>query len=129
MTEAQKKASKKYDAVNTRTFTIKLNYNTDADAIAYLETQGNVQGLIKCLIREKIGGLTKMYTVAQEIEWISVNDALPTDDEKKLVITQTQKGIRSFNLAYYSKTGWHGMGSMSCVIYWANLPDISEVTA
>ena len=58
MTEAQKKASKKYDAANTRTFTIKLNYNTDADAIAYLETQGNVQGLIKGLIREKIGGLT-----------------------------------------------------------------------
>lgn len=58
MTEAQKKASKKYDAANTRTFTIKLNYNTDADAIAYLETQRNVQGLIKGLIREKIRGLT-----------------------------------------------------------------------
>lgn len=58
MTEAQKKASKKYDAANTRTFTIKLNYNTDADAIAYLETRGNVQGLIKSLIGEKLGGLT-----------------------------------------------------------------------
>lgn len=58
MTEAQKKASKKYDAANTRTFTIKLNYNTDADAIAYLETLGNVQGLIKDLIRERIRGLT-----------------------------------------------------------------------
>lgn len=70
-----------------------------------------------------------MFTVAQEIEWFSVNDALPTDDEKKLVITQTQKGIRSFNLAYYSDMGWHGMGSMSGVIFWADLPDIAEVTA
>lgn len=54
MTEAQKRASKKYDAKNTRTFTIKLNYNTDADVISYLETVDNVQGLIKALIRRHI---------------------------------------------------------------------------
>lgn len=54
MTEAQRRASKKYDAKNTRTFTIKLNYKTDADVISYLETIENVQGLIKSLIREYI---------------------------------------------------------------------------
>lgn len=69
-----------------------------------------------------------MITIAQEIEWFSVRDILPTDDGKKLVITQTQKGVRSFNLAYYTDMGWHGMGSMSGVIYWAHLPDITEVT-
>lgn len=47
MTEAQKQASKKYDANNTRTFTIKLNYNTDADLINFLETRKNIQGTIK----------------------------------------------------------------------------------
>ena len=61
MTEAQKRASRKYDAKNTRTFTIKLNYNTDADMISYLETIENVQGLIKLLIKKHIfkcvGGL------------------------------------------------------------------------
>lgn len=59
MTEAQKRASKKYDANNTRTFTIKLNYNTDANIIAYLESIENVQGLIKALINEKIDKITK----------------------------------------------------------------------
>lgn len=68
-----------------------------------------------------------MITVLQKIEWFSVEDVLPTDDERKLVITQTQKGIRSFNLAYHSDRGWHGMGSMSSVIFWANLPNIAEV--
>ena len=60
MTEAQKNASKKYDKENTRTFTIKLNYNTDADLIAFLEMLSNVQGYIKELIsrdlRRKTGG-------------------------------------------------------------------------
>ena len=60
MTEAQKRASKKYDSENTKTFTFKLNYNTDADMIAFLEMLGNKQGYIKELIsrdlRKRIGG-------------------------------------------------------------------------
>ena len=50
MTEAQKKASSKYDKENTKTFTIKLNYNTDGDLIAFLEMLENRQGYIKKLI-------------------------------------------------------------------------------
>lgn len=61
MTEAQKRASKKYDANNTRTFTIKLNYNTDADLILYLESVENVQGLIKDLLQKAIYGGTEHY--------------------------------------------------------------------
>lgn len=50
MTEAQKRAQKKYDANKTKTFTIKLNLNTDADIVAELEAADNVQGFIKKLI-------------------------------------------------------------------------------
>jgi len=52
MTEAQKQASKKYDKKNTRIFTIKLNYNTDADLIRLLETRDNMQGFIKTVLNE-----------------------------------------------------------------------------
>ena len=50
MTESQRK----YDAKNTRTFTLKLNKNTDADIIDYLEKTGNVQGCIKELLRRRL---------------------------------------------------------------------------
>ena len=50
MTEAQKRASAKYDKEKTRIFTIKLNYNTDADLIALLESQENIQGFIKRIL-------------------------------------------------------------------------------
>ena len=51
MTEAQKRASAKYDKEKTRIFTIKLNYNTDADLIAMLEAQENIQGFIKRMLK------------------------------------------------------------------------------
>lgn len=57
MTEARKRASKNYDAKNTKTYCIKLNKNTDADLIRILEGVDNVQGYIKELIRQKyLGG-------------------------------------------------------------------------
>ena len=59
MTEAQKQASKKYDKKNTRIFTIKLNYNTDADLIGLLETQKNIQGFIKTVLNEWLRRLIK----------------------------------------------------------------------
>ena len=52
MTEARKRASKNYDAKNTKTYCIKLNKNTDADIIRILEEVDNVQGYIKELIRQ-----------------------------------------------------------------------------
>lgn len=52
MTEAQRKASRKYDKEKTRIFTIKLNYNTDADLINLLESRTNIQGFIKELLNE-----------------------------------------------------------------------------
>lgn len=50
-TEAQKRATQKYDAKNTKQYHLKLNLITDADIIAQLEKQASIQGYIKALIR------------------------------------------------------------------------------
>ena len=51
MAKKQSIASMKYDSANTKRVYIKLNANTDADILEYLEKQGNKQGYIKELIR------------------------------------------------------------------------------
>lgn len=53
-TEAHKAANRRYDKTNTRQFVLKLNVNTDADVIEWLDRQDNKQGEIKWLIREQI---------------------------------------------------------------------------
>jgi hypothetical protein len=53
-TAAQLKAIKKYDKEHTTTILIKLNNNTDADLIEYLDQSGNKQGTIKAALREYI---------------------------------------------------------------------------
>ena len=50
-TEAQKRASIKYDKENTTQNMIKLNKKTDADILDHLSKIDNVQGYIKQLIR------------------------------------------------------------------------------
>ena len=52
--EAQKRASAKYDAGNTTRLYIKLNNGTDADILKRLEQEPNKQGWIKELIRKAI---------------------------------------------------------------------------
>lgn len=52
--DAQKKASAKYDAANTMQFKIKLNKTTDADIIEHLKSLDNKQGYIKNLILQDI---------------------------------------------------------------------------
>ena len=54
-TEAQKRASAKYDAANTTAVKIKLNRKTDSDILKRLQEVGNKQGYIKNLIRNDIG--------------------------------------------------------------------------
>ena len=48
------KYSKKYDEANTIQVKLKLNSNTDADIIEFLNNSGNKQGTIKKLIRDEI---------------------------------------------------------------------------
>lgn len=50
-TEAQKRASAKYDKTHTKGIYLKLNTETDADIIEFLSGVDNVQGYIKDLIR------------------------------------------------------------------------------
>lgn len=52
--EAQRRAVEKYDATHTRQIKMKLNLETDADILAWLDRQPNKQGSIKEAIRDKI---------------------------------------------------------------------------
>lgn len=50
--EAQKKATLKYDAKNTKQLHLKLNLIKDAALIKYLEKSGNIQGTIKAAMED-----------------------------------------------------------------------------
>lgn len=52
--EKKYEPQERYDKANTTRVAIKLNKNTDADILEYLEESGNKQGLIKALIRKEI---------------------------------------------------------------------------
>jgi hypothetical protein len=54
MSPALVKAQKKYNRTKTKSFTLKLNKETDADVIERLEKAENKQGYIKELIRKDI---------------------------------------------------------------------------
>ena len=53
--EAQQRASQKYDAENTRQVRLKLNKATDADILKRLDEVKSKQTYIKELIRKDIG--------------------------------------------------------------------------
>lgn len=44
----------KWDSENTKQVKFKLNLRTDADILAHLEAQPNIQGYVKKLIRDDI---------------------------------------------------------------------------
>ena len=52
--QAHVKASMKYNQNNVKQIKLNLNLKTDSDIIAYLDKCGNVQGLIKQLIRQEM---------------------------------------------------------------------------
>ncbi len=54
MTDAEKRAVKKYEDANILRVSLKLNKKTDADIIEALERSNNKQGLIKESIRKNI---------------------------------------------------------------------------
>lgn len=53
-TEAQKRATAKYQEANTRLLSIRLNFNTDQDIIEKLNQVESKAGYIKELIRQDI---------------------------------------------------------------------------
>ena len=54
MADKNYKYTKAYDQKNTIKVSLKLNVNTDADIIEYLDGVENKQGTIKKLIRDEI---------------------------------------------------------------------------
>lgn len=53
-TEAQKKASERYDKANTKLVVLKLNKKTDCDVLDRLDEVPSKQGYIKKLVRDDI---------------------------------------------------------------------------
>lgn len=54
VSDAKRKTNMDYDRKNTKLVGMKLNRNTDADILNFLEKQENIQGYLKRLIREDI---------------------------------------------------------------------------
>ena len=52
--EAQRRATKKYDETHTKQIHLKLNLETDADILQKLSEVSSIQGYIKELIRNDI---------------------------------------------------------------------------
>ena len=52
LSNTKRKTNMDYDRKNTKLIGMKLNKNTDADILAFLEKQENIQGYLKRLIRE-----------------------------------------------------------------------------
>ena len=59
MTDEKRAYNKEYDRQNTKMYCIKLNYRTDANLISWLDTVGNVQGLIKQLLNNELDRITQ----------------------------------------------------------------------
>ena len=57
-----------YNKEKTTTVNVRLNTGTDADLIAYLQTIGNKQGLIKDLLREEMKKDNFIYTPEEKNE-------------------------------------------------------------
>jgi len=75
-----------YDRQNTRRINLKLNNKTDADIIRKLESQENIQGYIKNLIRKDMrGGYTMTYKIKPEYLDLwgedATEDTVLTDDD------------------------------------------------
>lgn len=66
-TEAQLKASRKYDQNNTKLIQLKLNKKTDADILEFLEGLDNRQGFIKELIRKHMKGTEAVPVIEKKI--------------------------------------------------------------
>ena len=57
MTEAQKRANRKYDTDHTIQIKFKLNKKTDADILDFFNNQINKQGTFKSIVRTAIANL------------------------------------------------------------------------
>ncbi len=52
VSEAQRRASRKYDQANTKNYPIKINKKTEKELFDHLESCNNVNGYVKELIKQ-----------------------------------------------------------------------------
>ena len=91
ISEAKRRANRKYDETHTRQYNLKLNTRTDADVMEKLGEVSSIQGYIKGLIRKDLEGCNmKTYKVKPEYldRWEggdtpSNPDRILTEDEVK----------------------------------------------
>ena len=76
-TEAQKRASAKYDKENTTQLLLKLNKKTDKDIIMELETKYSKSGYIKDLIRKDVAEMLEKRK-AELAKWNEEEDSEDT---------------------------------------------------
>ena len=60
ITEAQKRATIKYEKENIKRIVLKLNYKTDNDIIEYLTNKHNINGYLKELIRKELDNVQSL---------------------------------------------------------------------
>lgn len=69
VSDAQKKATAKYQAVNRRRFQVVVNRKTEGDLLEWLEGVKNVSGYLKNLVREDMRTLSEMDSMDRSLEW------------------------------------------------------------
>ena len=96
ITDAKRKTNMDYDRKNTKLIGMKLNKNTDADILAFLEAKENVQGYLKELIRKDMKGAKPMtYKIKPEYLdlWGSdaTEDTIITEDDLEMITRGWEK--------------------------------------
>lgn len=64
-------SKRKYDAANTQVVTLKLNKNTDADILEYLNASNNKQGTIKTALRRMI---EQEQNMEKNLKWCVIDE-------------------------------------------------------
>lgn len=68
-----------------------------------------------------------LYAALDSIRWRDPVKDPPEDEEKKIVVCRTKKGVITYNQAWRDEKGcWHGSGSMSNVIGYMPFPKWEE---
>ena len=112
-TEAQRKASAKYDKENTRSIILKLNKISDADVLSKLDEQPNKQGYIKRLVRDDIKGTEGVLTI----------------DDIRLMILPVAKKYRMervFLFGSYARGEATAESDVDLCIYGSDVKDIKD---
>lgn len=88
-------SKRKYDAKNTVQVIIKLNKNTDADIIEYLNASGNKQGTIKEALRAQIAAETEITDEAFEMMKAAIKTEMEERVEELCKLRGKPQGVKN----------------------------------